>query len=293
MRKAELLWLDGWIKQHHLPADYAKMVHQYILPLADFVALRQKTQPTLFVGLNGAQGSGKSTMAEVLAMVLKAIHGLRVAVISLDDFYFSQSQRRELADTVHPLLITRGVPGTHDVDLALNVLDACKKQGQVNIPRFDKLTDMPKSAADWDVIDAPVDVVLFEGWCVACPLQAESELLAPINDLERVQDADGRWRHGVNQQLQTAYAKLFAYVHCLVMLKAPSFAASCVWRARQEKQTFAKAPAMAKTAAELDYFMQHFERLARYQLSCMDQQADVVLILNKKQQIKKVSYREF
>jgi D-glycerate 3-kinase len=42
---------------------------------------------------------------------------------------------------VHPLLATRGVPGTHDIDLAINTINAVCSGLPTPITRFDKSTD--------------------------------------------------------------------------------------------------------------------------------------------------------
>src|SRR4029077_10879364 len=75
----------------------------------------------ILVGLCGSQASGKSTTAGRLAERLGRL-GARTLVFSIDDFYLTLPERRELARTIHPLLATRGVPGTHDVALMANTI---------------------------------------------------------------------------------------------------------------------------------------------------------------------------
>lgn len=193
----------------------------------------------MIVGLCGAQGSGKSTVAAALDRALTA-QGLAVATLSLDDLYLGRAARRALAATVHPLLATRGVPGTHDVGLGVELLTRLRERLPVRLPRFDKGRDEPVPAAEW--VDAGAcDVVLFEGWCVGARPQAEAELVAPVNALERDEDPDGRWRRYVNARLGGDYQALFA-IDRLVLLAAPGFAVVAGWRAEQEHRLIATSP---------------------------------------------------
>ena len=137
----------------------------------------------LLVGLSGSQGSGKSTRAGKLAALL-AEQSLATAVLSLDDFYLTRAEREGLARTVHPLFVTRGVPGTHDMALLGQVLDCLltsARRDVVHIPRFDKPSDDRLPEVDWRCWQGQADVVLLEGWCVGARAQAAEELAAPCN----------------------------------------------------------------------------------------------------------------
>src|SRR4051812_37808865 len=70
----------------------------------------------LLVGICGSQGSGKTTACEYVARTLSA-SGVRVAILSIDDLYLPRAAREDLARRVHPMLLTRGVPGTHEPSL--------------------------------------------------------------------------------------------------------------------------------------------------------------------------------
>ncbi|MET0815794.1 MAG: kinase, partial [Pseudoxanthomonas sp.] len=82
-------------------------------------------QPTPVFAIAGLQGSGKSTLAAQIAALAHA-RGRSVAVLSIDDFYLSKDRRQLLARQVHPLLATRGPPGTHDLPLALETLEGLR-----------------------------------------------------------------------------------------------------------------------------------------------------------------------
>ena len=92
------------------------------------------------VGLAGSQGSGKSTIAKLLEITFRTARGLRVVSLSIDDFYLTRSERIELGERVHPLLKTRGVAGTHDMQLMGKVIDGLMRGETVETPRFDTVS---------------------------------------------------------------------------------------------------------------------------------------------------------
>jgi D-glycerate 3-kinase len=184
--------ITALIAEHALPDSYAATARDVLAPLAARIdGLRARLGRPVVVGLCGSQGSGKSTMAAFLQGLLEAA-GRTVAVLSLDDLYLSHAARAELARTRHPLFATRGVPGTHDVALGLRTLDALtrtEQPGETRLPRFDKAADDPFPQAAWPAQPSPVDVVLFEGWCVGAQAEPASALEPPVNALERDEDA--------------------------------------------------------------------------------------------------------
>ena len=247
-----------------------------------------KSKP-LVVGLCGSQGSGKSTAAAVLKLLLEA-QGISTAVLSLDDLYLTRAERGQLAARVHPLLATRGVPGTHDVELGLTILDALSSSGHVALPRFDKAADDRSDASTWLTVQAPVRVVIFEGWCVGAQAQSESALVQPINSLEKELDVDSTWRRYVNAQLAGVYQTLFKRIDYLVLLAAPNFEIVYAWRLEQERKLHERLAAEAKPSRvmndeQIARFIQHYERLTRHILEEMPSRADVVLSLDAERRV--------
>jgi D-glycerate 3-kinase len=242
--------------------------------------------PAFVVGICGTQGSGKSTLAAVVARLLEA-KGLTTAVLSLDDLYLTRAERQDLAAEVHPLLATRGVPGTHDTVLGEAVLDALKGRGQVALPSFDKAADDRRPPTDWPRVQAPVDVVLFEGWCVGARPQPAQDLVEPVNALERDADADGAWRTYANAALAGPYRALFDRIGLFVLLEAPGFEAVLAWRSEQERKLRArlaregKDPARAMDDEAVARFIAHYERLTRWILAEAPARADVVIRLDE------------
>ena len=103
--------LEAFIEQHKLPKEFRHTVKQHYQPLADQIYSQfTKSNDPYFVGINGCQGSGKSTLTHFIAEYLRAEYQLNVVVMSLDDFYLTREKRNELANDIHPLLATRGVP---------------------------------------------------------------------------------------------------------------------------------------------------------------------------------------
>jgi D-glycerate 3-kinase len=238
---------------------------------------RGRTAP-LVVGLCGPQGSGKSTAALDIAQRLED-RGLTSAILSLDDLYLRRSERLELAERVHPLLATRGPPGTHDVGLGLKTLDELAGRGPVRLPRFDKAADDRKPRETWPTVEAPVDVILFEGWCVGARPQPPSALLAPVNALEAEADSDGRWRRFVNQALGGDYQVLFGRIDLLIQLRAPRFEQVLIWRGEQEAPLRRQGGTGVMNEAQLARFIQHYERLSRWIDQEMPARADMVMDL--------------
>jgi len=280
---------------HRLPEDYRHIVIDHILPLADRLAGLVAGQP-LLVGINGAQGTGKSTMADILALIFLHRHGLRQAVISIDDLYLSKAERHHLAGSVHPMLKTRGVPGTHDVDLGLSLLRQLKQGGeyrQLQIPLFDKATDDRKPEHLWQECATGVDIILLEGWCVGSTPQLTEDLLEPVNALEASEDGDRVWRSYVNEALAGPYQELFAMIDVLVLLKAPDFETVYEWREVQEDKLRQNNPVASNVMnkTELVRFIQHYERLTRHNLKSLPQLADVVFNFDHNHRISGSTYQ--
>lgn len=277
-------WLERFIRDERLPADFAGEIQRLHAPLAARIAA-VAMGPAFVVGICGSQGSGKSTTVRVVAALLEA-RGLTVATLSLDDLYLPLADREALARDVHPLLRTRGVPGTHDVALGLAVLDGFAGEGEAALPRFDKASDDRAPVETWPIVAGPVDVVLLEGWCVGARPEAAEALATPVNALERERDPDGTWRAYVNAALAGPYRALFARLDLLVLLTAPDFATVLAWRREQEAKLRARlaeagqGTGRAMSDEEVAVFVQHYERLTRHIAREAPPRADLVIALD-------------
>lgn len=266
--------VDALIAAECLPADYRDVVERHWQPLATTIARRAASRRPLVVGINGAQGSGKTTLCRFLELLL-ARRGLRAVTLGLDDFYLPRAERLALAEAVHPLFATRGVPGTHAVADGMAVIEAVLAGRAFALPRFDKAGD--DRIADSAPLTGPVDVLLFEGWCVGAVPQGEAALKQPVNALEAEEDADGLWRGLVNRFLAEDYARLFGQIDQLVMLKVDGFDAVLANRTRQERKLAEATGAATMNEATLARFVAHYERLTRWMLNEMPARADVVI----------------
>lgn len=286
--------MEQLIQQEQLPAKFYYLAARYYLPLADVVAdaQREAGRPWM-IGINGAQGTGKSTLSRFLQLFLERRHALRCTVLSIDDFYYTREERGQLARNTHPLLKTRGVPGTHDVSLGIAVCEqllAADEQTVTRIPRFDKAADDRCPPPEWTRHNGRTDVLLFEGWCVGSRPQLPDSLGRPVNTLEEIEDADGRWRQYVNNSLQH-YQPWFAMIDQLAMLKAPSMAAVFRWRLEQEQKLAAKHRGddnRIMNEQQIVRFVQHYERLTAYSLGEMPQRADCVFYLDEQHDVSRV-----
>ncbi|ALN79688.1 kinase [Lysobacter antibioticus] len=232
----------------------------------------------------GLQGSGKSTLAAQVAALARS-RGLRVAVLSIDDFYLGRRERLRLGREVHPLLATRGPPGTHEVGLACEVLDRLRAGACVRWPRFDKLRDTRVVPSRWAQAEA-VDLTLFEGWFLKTPMQSAAELVAPINALERNEDGDGRWRTYCNAVLGRDYPTLWSRLDRLLFLQPPGFEVVAEWRWQQECAMQARRPRrQAMTRAQVERFVSLFERVSRQALARLPQIADASLRLDASRRV--------
>jgi len=215
----------------------------------------------------------------VLARLALA-QGLRTATLSLDDLYLPRGERLRLAREVHPLLATRGPPGTHDVNLGVELLARLGQPGVVAAPSFDKGTDDRRPMRGWPRLEGPFDLILFEGWCVGARPQAPEDLAAPVNDLERHEDGGGVWRRFVNDSLAGPYRGLFAPIGLQLLFLAPDFATVLRWRLEQERKLRARRPGAGQSDAEVARFVQFYERLTRHIAAEMPARADVVVRLD-------------
>jgi len=231
------------------------------------------------LGVSGLQGSGKSTVAAAMVRLARE-RGVRAVSLSLDDFYLGHDARVALGREVHPLLATRGVPGTHDLHLLLSTLDALLDPAThwpLAVPRFDKGRDDRAPREDWQQVEGPPDLVIFEGWCLGVPPQEDVELDLPVNALERDEDADGTWRRFVNAQLG-AYAAAWARIDRLAVLLASGWEVVRAWRGQAERE-HAGAPRAMDDAA-LERFLAHYERVSRHALRTLPARADVLVELD-------------
>jgi len=243
-------------------------------------SIAHATMPFL-LGVSGLQGSGKSTLAAGLIEAARE-RGWSAVALSLDDVYLTRAEREALARDEHPLLLTRGVPGTHDLALLASTLDALVKadpERPVSLPRFDKGNDDRYPAALWPEVPEPPTLVVLEGWCLGLEPQVAADLAEPVNALERDEDPDGHWRRWVNDQL-ARYLSIWRRLDAMVLLEAPSWDIVARWRDEAEGSLRARGEPRAMDDKAMSRFLQHYERLSRHALGTLPAKADMVVKLS-------------
>jgi D-glycerate 3-kinase len=246
--------------------------------LDQFAGRIARSRRPYLLGLSGLQGSGKSTLAREMKAQAEA-RGWPTEVLSLDDFYYSRSEREVLAHQVHPLLRTRGVPGTHEIELLLSLLAALPQASDklpVSHPRFDKGRDTRMPPSKWPNVARSPKLVILEGWAIGLRPQTLAALEEPVNALERDEDPDGVWRHWVNKQLR-AYQPLWRKLDALIVLQAPNWEIVRKWRSEQEEELLARHAPLAMDAETMVRFLAHFERLSRHALATLPDLADTTV----------------
>jgi len=289
--------IDHFIDKHQLPEDFETLIFKYYIPLISWVNQRVNTYSPYIFGINGPIGSGKSTLADFIKSSMHSYLNGEVVVLSLDDFYLTKKERVRLSNAVHPLLITRGVPGTHNINMLLDCLNRLKKLKageKIMLPRFNKMEDDREPVSKWNRVNGPIKLIIIEGWCLGNSPIKKNLLKVPINKLERSMDSKGIWRNYVNQQLTGNYQEMSSLVNTLLFLNPPNMDIITTWRAKQENKLYSdykKKKVNLMNQEKLTFFMQHFERWTVDNLSKMPNKADIVFNLGKKHDCVEVIYK--
>ena len=287
--------LNEFIEQHQLAHSYIDTAQKWFMPLANIISQHQLSADCpILVGINGCQGSGKSTLTSFLVTVLNEIFHQSTIGFSIDDFYLSKAQRLILSKSVNPLLATRGAPGTHDIDFLETTLNRLLLGKDVKLPIFNKAIDDLAPIAQWIPINSPHKIIILEGWCVGIDSQSQQDLLTPVNELEALEDPSLNWRQYVNDVLSVDYKRVFKLIDYTVMLKAPSFEQVFEWRSEQEhklikklqlNQTDRNAGINTMSDDQILRFVQFYQRLTQHALTNMPAKCDSLFTLDTRRRI--------
>ena len=275
-----------------------KMIKFFLIPVSFWIAKRIKKNKPLIIGLAGGQGSGKTTISSILTLILKNYFKLNVFKVSIDDFYKTRKDRKLLSKNKHTLLMTRGVPGTHDIDLILKFFKKVKskKFKSLEVPKFNKAIDDRCKKSLWYKLKSKPDVVIFEGWCVGARAQTNKQLKTPVNSLEKVYDQGIKWRSHVNNQLKTKYKTLFKQLDGLLYLKAKNFNLLRSWRLKQERklwiQTKNKKNLKIMSSGDVINFMQTYQRITQQMFKDALKSSSIIIDLNSNHQIEKIRFKK-
>ena len=249
---------------------------------------------TVIVGLAGGQGSGKTTITQIIKLILKNKFNLNVISLSIDDYYKTLSERKKMSKNIHKLFLTRGVPGTHDVNLLNKTFASVlrKKFKPFFVPKFDKSLDDRCKKSKWAKILKKPDIVIFEGWCVGAKHQDAKDLIKPCNILEKDYDKKLVWRKKVNNDLKNKYNKIFKLINKLIFLEVPSFNYIFKWRLLQEKK-LKKTSKGKKTMNEkqVKKFIMFYERISKHMLIELKKIAQIVIRIDKKHRLNNIQFK--
>jgi len=275
-----------------------KMIKSFLIPISFWIANKSNRKKPLIIGLSGGQGTGKTTIASILSLILNKYFKLKVFKVSIDDFYKTRNERKKLSEKKHPLLMTRGVPGTHDINIILDFFKKVKSNTFKNIrlPKFNKAIDDRCKKKQWYKINSKPDVIIFEGWCVGARAQNNNQLKKPINYLEKMKDQNLVWRKHVNSQLKTNYKRLFNHLNRVIYLRVKNFNQLQSWREKQEKKLRLKnknkknLKIMSKN--DIFNFMQTYQRITQNMFKDMTKYASIILNLNSNHQIRSIIFKK-
>ena len=255
----------------------------------------KKKGRTLILGLSGSQGSGKTMVTGILQIILKKFFKKNIYIISIDDFYKTLRDRNRMSQQKHSLFKTRGVPGTHDINLIKNFFISVKRKKfkKIKLPKFNKSIDDRSKKNYWHNINKRPEIIILEGWCVGAKPQIISSLRKPVNILERHEDKDLIWRKYANEKLKKEYKEVFAMIDYFVFMKVPNFKMVFKWRLLQESKLKKKFHYKKKimTYSAIKRFIMFYQRITLQMMKDLSKSASIVLLLKKNHEIKRVLFR--
>ena len=277
-------------------SDKIRNLKNIYIPISFWIEKKYKKKgKTLFLGFSGGQGSGKTTAVKILKIILKKFFKRKIYVSSIDDFYKTLKDRNRMSQNIHPLLKTRGVPGTHDISLVKKLFYFVKNKRFkiIKLPKFDKSIDDRSQKKYWFKIKEKPEIIILEGWCVGAKPQSNFLIKKPVNLLEKYEDQDLTWRYYVNTKLKTEYKKIFAMIDSYIFMKIPNFKMVFKWRLLQENKLRKKSHFKKKIMSynEIKRFIMFYQRITLQMVKDLSKSASVVMLLNKNHKIKKVIFR--
>ncbi len=227
--------------------DWIPSLWSLWLPLAQSIDGKQRQLDGPFVqGILGTQGTGKTTLTQILQLILGCL-GQRAVSLSIDDLYLTYHQRCQLQQQ-DPRLIWRGPPGTHDVALGIKTLSAFKGSEpsrsltpELAIPRFDKSLHRGQGDRIAPMLTQQPTILLFEGWFTgAQPLPEEALAYESFAFPDPILTAEDRqFARDCNHRLR-AYLPLWEQLDNLIVLQPQDYRFSLQWRQEAEQKMISR-----------------------------------------------------
>ena len=274
--------------------DKIGQLNKFYLPISQMIYKNYvQNNKTQVIGLTGGQGSGKSTISNILKILLKESFNLETVIFSIDDFYKTLKERKIMSKNISQLFLTRGVPGTHDTKMLFNCIKALtnSKFKKTLIPKFNKGIDDRVSKNKWLRVNKKPNIVIFEGWCIGVEPQKKKDLLLPVNELEKRKDEKKVWRNKVNQELKKNYLRIFKLIDKIIFLKVPSFKYVFKWRLLQEKKLrITSKGKKTMTDNQIKNYVMYYERLTKHMLKTLTHKADSVIKIDTEHKLKSIKF---
>ena len=263
-----------------------KYIKDKLIPIINYIC-SSKSKKFLF---GGSQGIGKSSFINIISKTIEKFYDKKILLLSLDNYYLSKKQRLLLSKKIHKLLVTRGVPGTHNIkELVKNVKQFNQEKYPITTPLFDKLIDDRIKLNK--TIKTKCDILFLEGWCCGSSEIPKKFLYKNINNLEKINDPKNQWRNFYNKKLKIEYKKLFKLFDELIFLKTSSFDNVYKWRLKQEKTNQSKNKKSKRMSAnEIKVFIQYYEKITKWMMRDLNKKAQMVIKFEKNQKISSINF---
>ena len=263
-----------------------KYIKDKLIPIINYIC-SSKSKKFLF---GGSQGIGKSSFINIISKTIEKFYDKKILLLSLDNYYLSKKQRLLLSTKIHKLLVTRGVPGTHNIkELVKNVKQFNQEKYPITTPLFDKLID--DRIKFNKTIKTKCDILFLEGWCCGSSEIPKKFLYKNINNLEKINDPKNQWRNFYNKKLKNEYKKLFKLFDELIFLKTSSFDNVYKWRLKQEITNQSKNKRLKRMSAnEIKVFIQHYEKITKWMIKDLNKKAQIVIQFEKNHKISSINF---
>jgi len=280
-KKDELIFIQKALKKitnQDLDIKYIEKTYLKIL-----FKLKSKNK----IMIAGSQGSGKSSLSKLIKLYLEKFYYKSVIIISMDDFYLSKKQRTRLSKNIHPLFLTRGVPGTHDLGLMnKKIKQILNKEFPIYLPIFDKVSDARKRTYQ-KVLKA--DVIIFEGWCAGAQPVDLNYLQKNFNNLEKHKDKNFIWRNSYNKYLNE-YQKIFSKFNYFIYFQFNQWDHVLNWKYKQELELRDKKKDLA-LKKYLKEFIQYYEKVSKWMHLKVPKYCNILIKLDAHQKIKSINLK--